>query len=268
MKPKGKILIISSNRDLQNACLQTLKPDFSSVRIGDSLLGGIETAQKENIDVVLLDGRILCGQQDVLLVQKLWERDADLVCLLLNKRDSANRALEPFQAGICGMVPVPLAPEHFSEQGVRGLEQGTHPIDRNAFQAQNLKKTVEWVLEKRLNSLELKRLQAFVQNVAPLWSVAAGEMDTSDLFDKDFLAPAAFRLTIAHEFRAPLTALQSFLLILLKGYVAPDKWKEIVQNALDRSQDMLDLVDDLTNLAAAKHEMSLDNRTYVRLRMS
>ena len=120
-------------------------------------------------------------------------------------------------------------------------------------------------MEKRLNSLELKRLRAFVQNVAPLWSVAAGEMDTSDLFDKDFLAPAAFRLTVAHEFRAPLTALQSFLLILLKGYVAPEKWKEIVQHALDRSQDMIDLVDDLMNLAAAKHEMSLENRTHVRL---
>jgi len=95
--------------------------------------------------------------------------------------------------------------------------------------------------------------------------VAAGEMDTSDLFAKDFLAPAAFRLTIAHEFRAPLTALQSFLLILLKGYVAPEKWKEIVQHAFDRSQDMLDLVDGLMNLAAAKHEMSLENRSYVRL---
>ena len=124
---------------------------------------------------------------------------------------------------------------------------------------------MDWALEKRLNSLELKRLRAFVQNVAPLWSVAAGEMDTSDLFAKDFLAPAAFRLTIAHEFRAPLTALQSFLLILLKGYVAPEKWKEIIQHALDRSQDMLDLVDDLMNLAAAKHEMSLENRSHVRL---
>ena len=132
-------------------------------------------------------------------------------------------------------------------------------------QLENLKKTVEWVLEKRINSLELKSLRAFVQNIAPLWSVAGGEMETSDLFDKDFLAPAAFRLTIAHEFRAPLTALQSFLLILLKGYVAPEKWKEIIQHAFDRSQEMLDLVDGLMNLAAARQEMSLENRSHVQL---
>ncbi len=143
------------------------------------------------------------------------------------------------------MVPVLLVPDHFSLRGTQALEQRIHSIELNRFQMENLKKTVGWVLEKRLDSLELKRLRAFVQNISPLWSVAAGEMDTSDLFDKDFLAPAAFRLTIAHEFRAPLTALQSYLLILLKGYVAPEKWKEVIQHAFDRSQDMLDLVDDL-----------------------
>ena len=93
-----------------------------------------------------------------------------------------------------------------------------------------------------------------VADVSLLWSVAKGELETSEMFDKDFLAPAAFRLTVAHEFRAPITAMQSFLLILLKGYVSPDKWKEMIQHALDRSQDLLNLVDDLMNLAAARQE--------------
>jgi signal transduction histidine kinase len=198
-------------------------------------------------------------------LQKLWEKDADLACLLLKARNSLNEALRAFQVEVCDRALVPLIPDHFSQLGTQDVDQAIHSLQPIGFQMQNLKKTVEWVLEKRLNTLELKRLRAFVQSVAPLWSVAAGEMDTSDLFDKDFLAPAAFRLTIAHEFRAPLTALQSFLLILLKGYVAPEEWKEIVQHALDRAQDMMDLVDDLMSLAAAKHEMSLDNRTHVRL---
>jgi signal transduction histidine kinase len=265
MKTKGKILVISGNRYLQDACRQALKPDFFPVQITDSLLEGIETAKNENIDAVLLDGEIFHRKRDVLLLQRLWEKDADLVCLLLSKRDSLNRTLQPFQAEICNMVPVLLVPDHFSLRGTQALEERIHSIELNRFQMENLKKTVGWVLEKRIDSLELKRLRAFVQNISPLWSVAGGEMDTSDLFDKDFLAPAAFRLTIAHEFRAPLTALQSYLLILLKGYVAPEKWKEVIQHAFDRSQDMLDLVDDLMNLAAAKHQMSLENRSHVRL---
>jgi signal transduction histidine kinase len=265
MKTKGKILVISGNPDLQNACRQALKPGDFSVQITDSLHDGIVTAKKENIDVVLLDGEIFHSQRDVLLLQKLWEKDADLGCLLLSKRDSLNRALQAFQSEICEMVPVPLVPEHLFLRGTQALEQRIHSFELKRVQLENLEKTVEWVLEKRINSLELKSLRAFVQNVAPLWSLAGGEMETSDLFDKDFLAPAAFRLTIAHEFRAPLTALQSFLLILLKGYVAPEKWKEIIQLAFDRSQDMLDLVDDLMNLAAARQEMSLESRSHLQL---
>ena len=265
MKTKGKILVISGNPGLQDACRQALKPGDFSVQTADSLLDGVDMAKKENIDVVFLDGEIFHSQREVLLLQKLWEKDADLACLLLSKRDSLNWALQPFQAEACDMVPVPLVPEHLFLRVTQALEQRVDSFELKRVQLENLKKTVEWVLEKRINSLELKSLRAFVQNVAPLWSVAGGEMETSDLFDRDFLAPAAFRLTIAHEFRAPLTALQSFLLILLKGYVAPDKWKEIIQHAFDRSQDMLDLVDDLMNLAAAQQEMSPENCSHVRL---
>ena len=265
MKTKGKILVISGNPGLQDACRQALKSGDFSVQTADSLHDGVDLAKKENIDVLFLDGEIFHSQREVLLLQKLWEKDADLACLLLSKRDSMNWALQPFQAEACDRVPVPLVPEHLFLRVTQALEQRVDSFELKRVQLENLKKTVEWALEKRINSLELKSLRAFVQNVAPLWSVAGGEMETSDLFDKDFLAPAAFRLTIAHEFRAPLTALQSFLLILLKGYVAPEKWKEIIQHAFDRSQDMLDLVDDLMNLAAAGQEMSLESRSHVHL---
>ncbi|MDI6725430.1 MAG: HAMP domain-containing sensor histidine kinase, partial [Smithellaceae bacterium] len=124
---------------------------------------------------------------------------------------------------------------------------------------------IDRALEWRTKALELSRLQIFEQDVSRLFSVAKGELESSELFDKDFLAPAAFRLTIAHEFRAPLAALQSFLLLLLKGYVAPEKWNEMIQHALDRSEDLLSLVDNLMNLATARHEMSRENRTVVQL---
>ena len=173
-------------------------------------------------------------------LKDLWTKDPNLACILISERESLSQALQAFRAGVCDIVSVPVVPEILFLR-------------------------VSQAMERRLDSRELKRLQAFEQDVAPLWSVAKGEMETSDLFARDFLAPAAFRLTMAHEFRAPLTALQSFLLILLKGYVAPEKWKEMIQHAFDRSQDMLNLVDDLMNLATAVQEISLGARSLVRL---
>jgi len=240
METKGTILIASPNPDLQAACRRALEPGNFFILAGESLQDGAGGEKKENIDVVLLDGEIFQNRREVLFLQELWEKDANLACILISERESLKQALQAFQAGVCDIVSAPVVPEILSLR-------------------------VAQAMERRRDSLELKRLHAFEQNVAPLWAVAGGEMETSDLFSKDFLAPAAFRLTMAHEFRAPLTALQSFLLILLKGYVAPEKWKEMIQHAFERSQDLLNLVDDLMDLATATQEMSQGNRSLVRL---
>lgn len=240
MKSKDVILIASPNPEVQAACRRALAPEGFSIREVESLQAWTGGGSKGEIDVVLLDGEIFKNKREVLFLQELWEQDPDLTCILLSERESLKQALQAFQAGVCDIVPAPVVPEILSLR-------------------------VAQALERRKNSLELKRLQSFEQNVAPLWSVAKGEMETADVFAKEFLAPAAFRLTMAHEFRAPLTALQSFLLILLKGYVAPEKWKEMIQHAYDRSQDLLSLVDDLMNLASADQEMSPGNRSLARL---
>jgi len=240
METRGTILIASPNPDLQAACRRALEPAGYLILTGESLQDWTGGERKEEIEVVLLDGEIFKNKREVLFLQELWAKDANLACILISERESLKQALQAFQAGVCDLVSAPVVPEILSLR-------------------------VAQAMERRKDSRELKRLQSFEQNVAPLWAVAKGEMETADLFAKDFLAPAAFRLTMAHEFRAPLTALQSFLLILLRGYVAPEKWKEMIQHAYDRSQDLLNLVDDLMNLAAAAQEMSQESRTRVRL---
>ncbi len=240
MEAKGTILVASPNPDLQAACRRALEPAGFFIPAGESLQDWAEGKKREDIDVVLLDGEIFKNKREVLFLQELWEKDPNLTCILISERETLKQALQAFQAGVCDIVSAPVVPEILCLR-------------------------VAQALERRKNSLELKRLQSFEQNVAPLWSVAKGEMETADSLAKDFLGPAAFRLTMAHEFRAPLTALQSFLLILLKGYVAPEKWKEMIQHAYDRSQDLLNLVDDLMNLATADQEMSPGNRSFVRL---
>jgi signal transduction histidine kinase len=237
---KGSILIISKNKDLEMACRQALKTGDYLFQSANSLEEWAGRKEQENIDVVLLDGEIFQNNREALFLQEIWGEDANLTCVLMSERETLSRALQAFQAGVCDIVSVPLVPEILSLR-------------------------VAQAMERRINSQELKRLHTLEKNVAPLWSVAKGEIETSGLFEKDFLAPAAFRLTMAHEFRAPLTALQSFLLILLKGYVAQERWKEMIQHAFDRSQELLSLVDDLMSLATATQEMSQGDCSLVRL---
>ena len=54
---------------------------------------------------------------------------------------------------------------------------------------------------------------------------------------------------VAHELRAPIAAIRSFLTVILQGYATPEKTREWQQRAAERSDDLLRLVDDLLNLA-------------------
>jgi signal transduction histidine kinase len=237
---KGAILVISTDAEVRGTCRQALEGENVSVLSAAAITDAMGTAKGRTVDVVLVDAEILGDRAGEDIFEKFREENPDSACIFLAKPSTLDRALQASRTGAYDVYPLPVIPN------LLGLR-------------------VSRALEKKTNLRELKRLQALVADVSLLWGVAKGELDTSEIFDKDFLAPAALRLTVAHEFRAPITAMQSFLLILLKGYVSADKWKEMIQHALDRSQDLLNLVDDLMNLAAARQEISISGRTLLPL---
>ncbi|MEW6333746.1 MAG: ATP-binding protein, partial [Thermodesulfobacteriota bacterium] len=240
MQTRGMVLIISPDADLRATCQRALDPARFSVQTTDALPERLCTPTGNDVDIVVMDAALLPDQPEEGRHAHPVLKDPDRACILLGGPSTWDRALAWARSDPYDLVSLPIVPELFSLR-----------VDR----------AMEW----RLKAAELRRLQIFEQDVSRLWSVTKGELETSALFDEDFLAPAAFRLTVAHEFRAPLAALQSFLLILLKGYVPPDKWKEMIQHALDRSEDLLGLVDNLMNLATARQEMSSENRSVVTL---
>ena len=58
-----------------------------------------------------------------------------------------------------------------------------------------------------------------------------------------------FMLTVTHELRAPVGAIQSYLDLILNGYVAPEKQPEIMQRSRQRTAELLDLIAELLQLA-------------------
>ena len=58
-----------------------------------------------------------------------------------------------------------------------------------------------------------------------------------------------FTLLVAHELRAPVAAIQSYLKLILEGYVPPERQKEIIRKAERRARDQLELIGDLLDLA-------------------
>jgi signal transduction histidine kinase len=62
-------------------------------------------------------------------------------------------------------------------------------------------------------------------------------------------ARSQFIRLVTHELRAPVAAIQSYLKLILNGYVPPEREREIIQKTEQRALDQLALISDLLELA-------------------
>jgi len=215
---KSNILVIDDELGIREGCRRALEPEGFTVETAATIQEGRRKIQEGDFDLVLLDVMMPDGR-GIDLLGPIYEKDPDTVCVI-----------------ITGYATVELA--------VEAIKRGAYDFISKPFTADLLLMTVNQGLERRRLSLEAKRLQAIEQEAVEL-ARAKEEMERLDKFK------TAFTLTVAHELRAPVTALQSFLLAMLKGYVSPDQQQDILQRAIERTQELLDLVDDLLNLAVA-----------------
>lgn len=65
-------------------------------------------------------------------------------------------------------------------------------------------------------------------------------------------AKTSFMLMVTHELRAPLAAIQSYLQLILKGYVSPEDQRRTLERASERAAELLDLIADLLELSQAR----------------
>jgi signal transduction histidine kinase len=232
METKGRILVIDDEEGIREGCRRALEPQGFTVGTAATIQEALRQIQEGDFDLVLLDVMMPDGQ-GIDLLAPIHEKNPDTVCVI-----------------ITGYATVELA--------VEAIKRGAYDFISKPFTSDLLLMTVNQGLERRRLSLEARRLQAIEQEAAEL-SRAKEEMERLDKFK------TAFTLTVAHELRAPVTALQSFLLAMLKGYVAPDQQHDILQRAIGRTQELLDLVDDLLNLAAAREELTPPKRKTLSL---
>ena len=232
MEAKGNILVIDDELGIRQGCRRALEPQGFTVETAATIQEGLHKIQGSDLDLVLLDVMMPDGR-GIDLLAPIHEKDPDIVSVI-----------------ITGYATVELA--------VEAIKQGAYDFISKPFTSDLLLMAVNQGLEKRRLSLEAKRLQAIEREAAEL-ARAKEEMERLDRFK------TAFTLTVAHELRAPITALQSFLLAMLKGYVPSDQQQEILQRAIERAQELLDLVDDLLNLAAAREELTPPKRKVLSL---
>lgn len=218
-EPGEKILVIDDERGLREGCRRALRRHGYEVEVAATGYEGLALVQQDGFALALLDV-MMPDVSGIDLLKAIRAHDPDTVCII-----------------ITGYATVELA--------VAALKLGAYDFIAKPFSDDNLVLAVEKGLEKRRLEQEARRLQRIEEEARRL----AQEKEMLEELDR---VKSAFMRKVAHELRAPIAAIESFMNSLLEGYGSPETQRLMQKRAALRASELLDLVDDLLNLSRIK----------------
>ena len=219
MDDGARILVIDDELGMREGCRRALTPLGHQVDVAADGEAGLQKVLAGNYDLVLLDVRMpkISGIE---LLEKIHAHDPDIVCII-----------------ITGYASIDLA--------IQAIKQGAYNFLSKPFDADALILAVNQGLEKRRLTLEARRLRKIEAQAEEL-ARAKAELEKLDRLKSEFM------LTVAHELRAPVTAIQGYLQIIVDGYVSLERQRPMLVRAAQRAAELLELVDELLQLARIK----------------
>ncbi len=218
---KGNILVIDDELGIRRGCQRVLEPEGYNVETAVSLQEARQKIQEFAYDLILLDVMMPDGR-GIDLLAPIHARDPDTVTII-----------------VTGFATVELA--------VEAIKSGAYNFISKPFTADQLLMAVNQALEKRHLSLEAKRLQAIEQEARVL-AQAKEEAERLSEFK------SRFTFMVAHELRSPVGGAQSLLRAITHGKAGSltDKQREILQRVEARLDQLMELINDLLDLAASR----------------
>ena len=212
----ASILVVDDELGIREGCRRVLTREGHEVAVAATGEEGWERIQSGQFDLVLLDVMMpdISGMD---LLKRIVAFDPEVVCII-----------------ITGYATIELA--------VQAIKQGAYDFIAKPFDADTLLLAVRQGLERRLLAQEAARLRLVEAEKEAL------EHRKAELEQLDRIK-SSFTLTVAHELRAPVAAIQSYLRLILDGYIPPEQQRQYLERAEQRASAQLDLIGDLLDLA-------------------
>jgi signal transduction histidine kinase len=225
MNQTARILVIDDELGMREGCKRALTPHGFVVDVAENGTEGLRKVRADGYDLVLLDV-MMPDIGGIDLLEPIHQHDPEIVCVI-----------------ITGYATVELA--------VKAIKQGAYDFITKPFTSDDLMLVVNQGLERRRLSQEARRLQAIEAEARQL----AEEKARLEEIDR---AKTSFVRLVTHELRAPVAAIQSYLKLILDGYVPPEKQPEIIEKAEARAREQLALIADLLELGRLQEVRARD----------
>ena len=215
MVEKTKILVVDDEIGICEGIERALSLEGFQVDYtfdGDT---GLSKFDENHYGLILIDV-MLPGINGIELIQLFSERDPEVVCIV-----------------ITGYATVELA--------VQAIKKGAYDFLTKPFSIDELLHTVHQGVEHRRLTLEAKKTLIAEAEAKRL------EEETKRLIELDRAKKDFIRL-VTHELQSPVSAIETYLKLILEGYIPAEDQKSILEKCLDRTQEERSMIKDLLEL--------------------
>ena len=216
---QAQILVVDDELGMREGCRRVLSSLYHTVDTAENVTEALEAIRSKSYDLVLLDVMMPDGS-GLDLCDPIHERDADAICIV-----------------ITGYATIELA--------VDAVKRGAYDFLSKPFTSDQLTVAVKQGLERRRLRRETAELDACRRRADDL-ARAKSEIEKLERTKSQFM------LTVAHELRAPAAAVQSYVNLILNGYISGPEMHDTMTRIQHRLQELLDLIADLLQLAHLK----------------
>jgi signal transduction histidine kinase len=220
---QARILVIDDETGIREGCRRALTPQGHFVDTAENGQEALQRVRAGNFDLALIDV-MMPDISGIDLIASIHQHDPEIVCVI-----------------ITGYATVELA--------VRAIKQGAYDFLTKPFTTDDLLLVVDQGLERRRLSLETRRLQAIEAQAKQL----AEEKARLEELDR---AKVAFIRLVTHELQAPISAISTYLDLILNEYIPPEQQREYLERSQERAKEQLDLIADLLEFGRLKEAKS------------
>jgi signal transduction histidine kinase len=213
----ARILVVDDEMGMREGCRRALTPAGYRVDLAPDLTRARELIAVGDYDLYLLDVMLPDGS-GLSLLDSILAENPDAICIIITGFGSVAMAVDAVRSGAYNFLSKPFTSDELLVAVEQGLER--HRLKAVERQAEELTRTKE----------ELERLDEMKSHLM---------------------------LKVAHELRAPVAAAQSYVNLIVAGYVPENELRPTLARIQARLQEMLHLTSDLLELARLKEARGL-----------
>jgi two-component system sensor histidine kinase/response regulator len=217
------ILVIDDEVGMRAGCQRALESQGFRVITAEHAAEGLHKLRQEQVDLILLDA-MMPGMSGLELLERIQAHDADIVCVMITGYATVDLAAQAVKQGAFDFLPKPFAADELLTAVRRGLEE------------RGRRQTLRRQEEEQEEAQQLAR--------------ARQEMAKLDAIQSRFM------LVIAHELRNPAGVIKNYVQLMRAGYVDEDEWEEYLEKLDLRASQLLDMLDEILELAHLKEQLS------------